>query len=344
MIERTSAKVDKDTQSPRTVQMHTSIKSTDIKEVWVDRYGVDESVDLIYTDRSSVIERQVGKHGDTSYHLQAYIDSSEQRLWSDADAVSARQSIEVVQNAAALLEHKLRSRSWKCEPITLSGNIDCYHPIERKVKTTRALLELFVKYKHPVRIITKNTLILRDMDLLVELAKHDLLEVCVPVATLHRDLHRALEPSGAELQRKMQMVKMLSTKGISVTITAAPIVPGLNDEGIFTLVKVAAAHGATAVIPTVHPIGGAESADFKQWARRHFPYRWRKVVRSVEEKHRAIFLISDRQERMRKVRSMVTDIFSQFQIAANTYGVQLTSPLLNTRLYNGTATPQMSFF
>lgn len=343
MTKDSKVKVYAPTVATRGTHLRQELKSTDIKEAWVDEYGIDENVELTYTKPRVVLQRKVGRDGTVSYHVEPYRSSTPSQAWQ-APGASLSVAICVSDGVTEAVEAKLKSSSWAAEVITLSGNIDCYHPVERKVKSTRKLLEMFLKYKHPVRIVTRHTLILRDMDLLTQLAKHDLVEVCVPVATLHRELDSALDSKGASLQRRMQMVKMLSSRGIPVSVRVAPIVPGLNDEGIFTLVKVAAAHGATSVVPTVHHVVGSEAVEFKEWARSCFPYRWRQIVRRVEEKHRAVLLLTDPHERKRKVKGIVADIFGQFQMAANAYGLHLHARELNTKLYNGTAAPQMSFF
>ena len=104
-------------------------------------------------------------------------------------------------NAAELLEHKLQRKSWKGEKITLSGNTDCYQPAEQKLKITRQLLEVCLKYNQSVVIITKNALVCRDIDILKKMAAKGLIEVCMSITTLNEDLRRALEPRNIQFRK-----------------------------------------------------------------------------------------------------------------------------------------------
>ncbi len=112
------------------------------------------------------------------------------------------QKILVKRNAVELLEQKLRSKSWKAAPIILSGNTDCYQPVERKLEITRKLLQVFLKYKHPVGIITKNALIQRDVDILEELAKDNLVRVNLSITSLDEKIRQLLEPRTASYKEE----------------------------------------------------------------------------------------------------------------------------------------------
>src|SRR5690606_25719708 len=122
---------------------------------------------------------------------------------------------------------------------------DCYQPIERKLKLTRSLLQVFVRYKHPVSIISKNNLILRDLDLLRRLAKDNLVHVAVTINSLNEELRQKMEPRTVTAQGRLKVIQQLSDAGIPVMLMCAPIIPGLNSDEMPALIEQAARHGAT---------------------------------------------------------------------------------------------------
>ncbi len=164
--------------------------------------------------------------------------------WGYGAGLDFEQKILVKQNAVELLEQKFRSKSWKAAPIILSGNTDCYQPVERKLEITRQLLQLFLKYKHPVGIITKNALIQRDIDILEELAKDNLIRVNLSITSLDEKVRQLLEPRTASIKRRLETIEKLSEKGIPVNVMMAPIIPSINSHEILPLVKEIAERGA----------------------------------------------------------------------------------------------------
>jgi len=333
---------------------HT-VRSTEIDEIWYDEFGIDERTEIIMSEAKSIVNKVDSPDVGFEYSINPYqgcehgcvycYARESHNYWGYGAGLDFERKIIAKKNAAELLEQKLSSRSWKAAPIMLSGNTDCYQPIERKLRITRSLLEVFLKYKHPVRIVTKSALILRDMDLLQELNKYGLVAVTVSVTTLNNELHQAMEPRAATPKKRMQVVKMLAAKGIPVTVLAAPIIPGLNDEGIFTLVKVAAEHGASDIRHIVVRLNGEVAKVFKDWARKSFPYRWRKILRKVASTHQGRLGSSEFGARMRGSGPYADMIAQQFQLARKTYGLQGDAfAELNTSLYDGTVSPQMSLF
>src|SRR5690606_30695799 len=136
----------------------------------------------------------------------------------------------VKRNAAALLEEYFNRKGYAPSVIMLSGNTDCYQPIERKLKITRSLLEVFLKYKHPVSIISKNNLISRDTDILEEMARLDLVHVAVTLNSLNESLRQKLEPRTVTSQSRIRLIARLTGFNIPVRLMCAPVVPGLNSD------------------------------------------------------------------------------------------------------------------
>lgn len=193
--------------------------------------------------------------------------------------------IMVKNNAANLLEELFLKKSWRATPISLSGNTDCYQPIERKLSITRALLSVFLKYRHPVGIITKNSLILRDLDILQELARHRLVHVYLSITTLDEQLRRAMEPRTASASKRIQTIAQLSDSGIPVGVMNAPIIPGLNDHEIPSILKAASEAGALAAGKTLIRLNGNVAPIFKNWITTHYPNRASKVWSQIQSIH-----------------------------------------------------------
>lgn len=193
--------------------------------------------------------------------------------------------IVVKKNAPALLEKFLLHPDWNPVPISLSGNTDCYQPQERKFEITRRLLKIFAQYRHPLGIITKNSLILRDIDLLSDLAKDNLVHVYISITTLDEDLRRVMEPRTASAIKRLQTVETLSKAGVPVGIMNAPIIPGLNHHEIPAILKAAADHGALAAGMTIVRLNGSVGTIFEDWLRKNFPDRFDKVWNQICSMH-----------------------------------------------------------
>lgn len=187
----------------------------------------------------------------------------------------------VKKNAPALLEKNLLNKNWNAVPIMLSGNTDCYQPQEKKFEITRNLLKVFANYRHPVGLITKNSLILRDLDLLKALAADNLVHVYISITTLDEDLRRILEPRTASSIKRLKTIEELSKAGIPVGVMNAPIIPGLNHHEIPVVLKAASDHGALGCGMTVVRLNGSIGKIFEDWLRKNFPDRFDKVWNQI---------------------------------------------------------------
>ncbi len=190
--------------------------------------------------------------------------------WGYNAGLDFEQKILVKKNAPELLENHLKKKSWKAHTIILSGNTDCYQPIEKKLKITRELLQLFLKYKHPVGIITKNALIRRDMDILQELAKDNLIHVSISITSLNESTRRILEPRTATIAKRLETVQGLSNIGVPVNVMMAPIIPAINSHEILPLVKEVAKRGAVSVGYTIVRLNGSIGRCLLNGSRKHF--------------------------------------------------------------------------
>ena len=205
--------------------------------------------------------------------------------WGFSAGLDFESKIIVKKTAPRLLEKFLLHPSWQAVPISVSGNTDCYQPLEKKFEITRNILKVFAKYRHPLGMITKNGLILRDLDLLTDLAKDNLVHVYLSITTLDENLRRQMEPRTVSGIKRLKTVEALAKAGVPVGIMNAPIIPGLNHHEIPTILKAAADHGALAAGMTVVRLNGAIGKIFEDWLRKNFPDRFEKVWNQICTMH-----------------------------------------------------------
>lgn len=205
--------------------------------------------------------------------------------WGLSAGLDFERQILIKKNAASLLESKLKSKKWKATTIVLSGNTDCYQPAEQEYKITRACLEVFLKYRHPVGIITKNSLILRDIDLLRELNSYGLVGVNISITTLSENTRRILEPRTATIKKRLETIKTLTENKIPVNAMLAPIIPGINSHELINLSKAAADYGASSFGYTIVRLNGAIGHIFSDWIRKALPDKAEKVLNLIASCH-----------------------------------------------------------
>ncbi len=239
--------------------------------------------------------------------------------WGYSAGLDFERKILVKKNAPELLEKAFQKKNWEPSPIMLSGNTDCYQPIERKLEITRKILEVCLKYKHPVSVITKNALILRDLDILSELAKLHLAHVMVTITSLNEELRQKLEPRTVTYKNRLKVVKHLADAGVAVGVMTAPIIPGLTSHEIPDIIKTAAENGASAAGYTIVRLNGAIADVFKDWLHKNFPDRADKVWNHIKDCHGGQVNDSRFGVRMRGEGKIAESIRSLFKMAVNKY-------------------------
>lgn len=207
------------------------------------------------------------------------------QYWGMSAGLDFERKIIVKQNAADLLREELNKKSWVCKPIMLSGNTDCYQPAERTFGITRRLLEVMAEFRQPVGIITKNSLVTRDLDILSEMATDNLVRVNMSITTLDEDLRRILEPRTATISQRLKAVTQLTEAGIPVNVMIAPIIPGLTSDELVPIMKAAAAAGAVSAAYTMVRLNGPIGDIFADWIRKNLPDRAEKVLNQVSASH-----------------------------------------------------------
>ena len=187
------------------------------------------------------------------------------------------------QNAAALLRKELSAPGYRCELIALAGNTDCYQPMERKLRITRSILEVLSEFRHPVGIITKSSLIERDIDILSAMARENLVHAFVSITSLDAELSRTLEPRAAAPYRRLQVIERLAAAGIPCGVLMAPVIPLINDKDLESVLEAAASAGATMAGYVVLRLPHEVKSLFRDWLSRHYPLRAAHVMARVND-------------------------------------------------------------
>lgn len=265
-------------------------------------------------------------------------------FWGYSAGLDFERRILVKKDAPKLLENFIKRKSWQAHPIVMSGNTDCYQPAEKEFKLTRQCLEIFLKYKHPVGIITKNALILRDLDVLRELSKDHLVSVNISITSLSEATRRVLEPRTATIKKRLETVKILSDNGIPVNVMMAPIIPSINSHEVLPLAKKVSEMGALNMGHTIVRLNGAVGEIFTDWIRKTMPDRADKVLHQIESCHGGSLNDSRYGTRMRGEGELVKQINDMVKLAKLKYFKDKSMPILNTTLHEQCKDGQFKLF
>ncbi|WP_111308835.1 PA0069 family radical SAM protein [Confluentibacter sediminis] len=264
--------------------------------------------------------------------------------WGYSAGLDFERRILVKKDAPKLLEALIKKKTWKTHPIVMSGNTDCYQPAEKQFEITRQCLEVFLKYKHPVAIITKNALILRDLDLLKELGKDNLIGVNISITSLSEDIRRVLEPRTTTITKRLETVKILSENGIPVNVMLAPIIPSINSHEILPLAKVVSEHGALSIAHTIVRLNGAIGEIFTDWIKKTMPDRADKVLHQIESCHGGNLNDSRYGTRMRGEGKIAEQINNLIKMARHNYFKGKVMQKLNLDLHEQYKEGQLRLF
>jgi DNA repair photolyase len=245
-------------------------------------------------------------------------------------------------DAHKLLEQRLNSPKWKPVPVLVAGNTDCYQPIERKLCITQKLLKVFLKYKHPVSVITKNSMITRDEDILSELAKDHLVHVHFSLTTLNEELKRKLEPRTASVRNALRTIEALAKRNIPVNVMMAPVIPALNDHEIFDMAKATSDAGARTMKMIVVRLNGNNALLFEDWLEKNYPERKNKVLNGIRSLHDG--KLNDSRFGIRQTgEGFLADMIQQqFSIAVKKFFGENKMPELNTQSFVKSVSTQLS--
>lgn len=181
------------------------------------------------------------------------------------------------------LQEEMCKPGYVCRPINLSGNTDCYQPLEAQRGTTRSILELLLACRHPVTLVTKSALILRDRGLLAEMAEKRLVRVFISLTSLDNELKRTLEPRTASPAARLKVIRELAATGIPVGAIIAPMIPGLNDHEMEDLLQAAHEAGARTASWTLLRLPHEVAPLFEDWLTHHYPQRAGKIMSLIRQ-------------------------------------------------------------
>ena len=264
--------------------------------------------------------------------------------WGYGAGLDFERNILFKKNAPNLLEEKITSKNWEGSTIVFSGNTDCYQPLERKMEITRQCLQVMLKWKHPIGIITKNSLILRDLDILKEMAKLNTISVNVSITSLSEDIRRLLEPRTASIKQRLKVVEELSKNNIPVRVMMAPIIPSLNSHEILPLVKKVSELGARDVSHTIVRLNGQVAEIFKDWAHKTIPDRAERILNQIAECHGGNLNDSNWGRRIKGEGTIAEQVKNTLAIAKNKYLSGEGMPVLDKSHFLQLKNPQLRMF
>ena len=230
-------------------------------------------------------------------------------------------------NAAELLRRELSKPGYVCDPIALGTNTDPYQPIEREWKITRSILEVLAGCEHPFTIVTKGSLVERDIDIIASMAAKNMARVAVSITTLDGALARKLEPRAAAPHRRLETLRRLSDAGIPVGVMTAPIIPQLNDRDLEAILEAAAAHGATTAGWVMLRLPLEVAPLFRDWLDAHYPLRAAHVMSVVQQLRGGRDYQSSFGTRMSGTGEFATLIEKRFELACRRFGLNQAPPL-----------------
>lgn len=224
-------------------------------------------------------------------------------------------------NAAYLFEEELANPNYRCEPIALGINTDAYQPIEKELKITRELLKIALAHHQPLSLITKSTLILRDIDLLTKMAEKKLIHVAISVTTLDNHLKRILEPRTASGKTRLQVIQKLREANIPVSVLAAPVIPFINDHELEDIIAATAKAGAQSINYIMLRLPHEVAPLFSDWLKQHYPDRAEHVLQRIMDM-RGGKLYDSRFGKRMTGEGIFSDIINQrFHLARRKYGL-----------------------
>ncbi len=264
--------------------------------------------------------------------------------WGLSAGLDFETKIFVKDEAARLLTERFQKNSWTPQPVALSGNTDPYQPVERELEITRSCLEVFLRHRNPVSIVTKSGLIRRDADLLAELAERNLVTVAVSLTSVDDTLAGKLEPRAARPSLRLRVIEELTDAGVPVSILVAPLVPGLNDEEIPAILKAAAERGAYGASYVLLRLPGPVEEIFVDWVEDHFPNRKNRILGRLRDLRDGDLNDTEFGRRMRGEGEWARTYRQLFRSARASTGLEGSSPSLSTDKFRRLPGGQRSLF
>ncbi len=233
-------------------------------------------------------------------------------------------------NAAALLEKELAHPRYVPRTIALGTNTDPYQPIERERRLTRAILEVMARTNHPVGIVTKSALVVRDIDILAPMAEKGLVKVAISVTTLDRGLARAMEPRASTPPKRLEAIRRLSEAGIPTAVMVAPVIPALNDHEIERILEAARDCGVREAGYVMLRLPIELKQLFREWLSTEFPDRADRVIKILQSMHGGRDYVAEFGIRQRGTGPYADQIARRFRLALARTGLNKVRHPLRT--------------
>ncbi len=333
-----------------------------IEELEEDKEFIDDSVDnlrkvntVFYKDYSkSVISKNDSYDLDFNYSFNPYRGCEHGCVYCYArptheylgfsSGIDFETKIIVKEDAANLLEHEFKKKSYKPETIMFSGNTDCYQPIEKKLRLTRRALQICLDYRNPVSIVTKNSLIERDIDILKKLASMNLVTVLMSITTLDKKITVSMEPRTSTPEKRLKTIEILSKNNIPSGVNLAPIIPGLNDEEIPIILKEVSKHGGILARHSMIRLPYSVKEIFIEWIKNEFPDRSSKILNKIREIHGGKLNENEFGKRFRGEGKLADTINNLFNLSCKRLHLNEKSTELNVNLFRKAHNKQLEIF
>lgn len=264
--------------------------------------------------------------------------------WGYSAGVDFERKIMVKKNAPELLEKFFQKRGYQPAPILLSGNTDCYQPAERKFEITRKLLQVCLDYRHPVNVLTKNALVLRDLDILKSLAEQNLVSVSLSIPTMNEEVRRTMEPRTSTASNKLRAIEILSENKIPVHVMVAPVIPGLTSDESLNILKAVSDAGALSFGYTLVRLNDTVEPVFVNWIEAHFPDRAQKVLNLIRSMRGGKLGEKRYFERYKGEGNIAEMIHNTFRIGRKKFFDGREFPKFSTKNFTGTKEQQLRLF
>ena len=275
--------------------------------------------------------------------VYCYARNSHQ-YWGYDAGLDFESKILVKANCVKLFKQFITRKTWKGSPISLSGNTDCYQPVERRFQLTRGILKTALEYGQPIELISKNSLMLRDLDILSALAEKSLVRATISINSLNKHTRAMLEPRTASGKSRLHLIERLSSAGIPVSVMCAPIIPGLTDTEIPSVLKAVSEAGAKWANYTIVRLNGQIADLFSHWLEKSYPERFHKIWNSIQDCHNGQVNDSRFENRMKGTGQIAQIIAKQFSLHCKLNGLNQTSFSFDLTHFNQRRNPQLSLF
>ena len=242
-------------------------------------------------------------------------------------------------DAARLLEREIAKPNYDVKTLAIGTNTDPYQPVEKKYRIMREILEVLDAASHPVTIVTKSALVMRDIDILSRMAERGLAKVAVSVTTMNRALARSMEPRASTTARRLEALRALSAAGVPTSVLVAPVVPGLTDHEMERILDAAAAQGVTEARYILLRLPLEVAPLFKEWLLRAYPDRYRHVMSLLRSMRGGKDYDAEFGQRMTGAGAYAWQIGRRFELAAKRHGLNAERRRLRSDLF---AAPQLA--